>query len=206
MAPAAVTKTLAHILKHHRSDCVGVLLGSGIGSGQVEINDVVPLFHERVTVNAVETALDMVEALYGEDSNKKIIGVYDAPIRGEEEERNSELSNLALQLAEQIKQANSSLDAIAIKVRVPPNENLETEEQTREVTAEEAENMQGIVLKAFAVQHSTGQKGISLHSSKDAASVISELTGNPQRQYMDIVDFDDHLEDVSLDWTNPDFD
>ena len=62
MAPAAVTKTLAHVLKHHRNDCVGILLGSGLGSGQVEINDVVPLFHERVMTSAVETALEMIEA------------------------------------------------------------------------------------------------------------------------------------------------
>ena len=33
MAPAAITKTLAHILKHHRSDCIGILLGSGLGTG-----------------------------------------------------------------------------------------------------------------------------------------------------------------------------
>ena len=62
MAPAAVTKTLAHVLKHHRNDCIGVLLGSGIGRGEVEINDVVPLFHDRVMTSAMETALEMIEA------------------------------------------------------------------------------------------------------------------------------------------------
>ena len=86
MAPAAVNKTLAHILKHHSCDCVGVLLGSGIGRGQVEINDVVPLFHDRVMVSAMETALEMIEALYEGNDSRKIIGVYDAPIKGNQED------------------------------------------------------------------------------------------------------------------------
>ena len=80
MAPAAVTKTLAHVLKHHRSDCIGALLGSGIGRGQVEINDVIPLFHERVMTSAMETALEMIEALNDSAPDRQIIGVYDAPI------------------------------------------------------------------------------------------------------------------------------
>ena len=85
MAPAAVTKTLAHILKHHRRDCIGVLLGSGIGTGQVEVNDVVPLFHERITTPATETALEMIEAHFEGIEGRKIVGVYDAPIRGAEQ-------------------------------------------------------------------------------------------------------------------------
>ena len=84
MAPAAVNKTLAHIVKHHRNDCVGILLGSGIGRGQVEVNDVVPLFHNRVMVHSTETAMEMIEAHFNGNSDRKIIGVYDAPIRGVE--------------------------------------------------------------------------------------------------------------------------
>ena len=93
MAPAAVNKTLAHILKHHRNDCVGVLLGSGLGRGQVEVNDVVPLFHERVMVSATETALEMIEALNEGNNSRKIVGVYDAPLKGsQEDESNQPLS------------------------------------------------------------------------------------------------------------------
>ena len=117
MAPAAVNKTLAHILKHHRTDCVGVLLGSGLGRGQVEVNDVVPLFHERVMVSATETALEMIEALNDGNDTRQIIGVYDAPIKTKSEEDSSQpLSQLALNLAEQIKQENNSLDSIVVRV------------------------------------------------------------------------------------------
>ena len=100
MAPPAINKTLAHVLKHHRQDCIGVLLGSGLGRGQVEVNDVVPLFHERIMVSATETALEMIEALNEGNDSRKIIGVYDAPIKGSQDE---DCSQLALALAEQIK-------------------------------------------------------------------------------------------------------
>ena len=103
MAPGAVTKTLAHILKHHQKDCIGVLLGSGIGSGQVEVTDVVPLFHERIMTSAVETAMEMIEANYEGDEGRRIVGVYDAPIRGIDQGSNQVVSTLAQSLAEQIK-------------------------------------------------------------------------------------------------------
>ena len=99
MAPVAVVKTLAHALKYHKNDCVGLLLGSGIGTGQVEINDVVPLFHDRIMVSAMETAFEMVEALNSGQEGRQIIGVYDAPIKSKQEE-GQPLSFLALSLAE----------------------------------------------------------------------------------------------------------
>ncbi len=46
------------------------------------MNDVVPLFHNRVMTHSTETAMEMIEAHFGDNSDRKIIGVYDAPIRG----------------------------------------------------------------------------------------------------------------------------
>ena len=152
MAPAAVTKTLAHVLKHHCNDCIGVLLGGGTGR-EVEINDVVPLFHERVMTPAVETALEMIEALYDGQSDKKIIGVYDAPIKGVSEDGQHQVSSLALSLAEQIKQANDSVDSIIIRVVVPKGSDGESEEpQVREISTAEEENLRAVLFNAFACQ------------------------------------------------------
>ena len=151
IAPCAVTKTLAHVLKHHRNDCIGVLLGSGIGSNQVEVNDVVPLFHERIMVSAVETALEMIEASFDGDEGRKIVGVYDAPIRGVDPSSNQVSSTLALNLAEQIKQANGTNDAIILGIKVPPSVQDQSDEpKTREITESEAESMQSVILTAYA--------------------------------------------------------
>ena len=207
VAPAAVNKTMAHILKHSRCDCVGLLLGSGIGKGQVEVNDVVPLFHERVMASTTETAFEMVEAINDGNQDRQIIGVYDAPIKGVNEEANQPLSILALNLAEQIKQASDSLDAIVVRIKVPQGgaDEPASNSRTREVTEEEAESMQSVVLQAYAVQGTTMSKKIALSTGRDPDSVVTEMISSPARPYLDIVDFDDHFADVSKDWTNPEF-
>uniref|UniRef100_A0A7S3HWZ1 MPN domain-containing protein n=2 Tax=Favella ehrenbergii TaxID=182087 RepID=A0A7S3HWZ1_9SPIT len=206
MAPAAVNKTLAHVLKHHKNDCVGVLLGSGIGSGQVEVNDVVPLFHDRIMVSAMEAALEMVEAHYDGDDARKIVGVYDAPIRGIDPTSNQVASTLALNLAEQIKQANGTLDAIIMNVKVPPSRDTEGEEpKTREISAEEAESLQTVILSAYSCQSVTQAKKIGMQTSVKPEIAMREMVSNPSRHYLEVVDFDEHFDNVSLDWTNPDF-
>ena len=156
MAPKATTKMLAHVLKHHQKDCVGVLLGSGLGRGEVLINDVIPLFHERVMTSATEIAFEMIEAYFGEDNQDlQVIGVYDAPIRADVEGNNSQsagLSPLALNLGEQIKQATGKLDSVIIQVKCPKGEVEDDGSQVREITAAEEENMRSVIVKAFACQ------------------------------------------------------
>ena len=41
----AYTKLLLHALKHHKSDCIGVLLGRKGEDKVLEVTDAVPLFH-----------------------------------------------------------------------------------------------------------------------------------------------------------------
>ena len=169
------------------------------------MNDVVPLFHERVMVSATETALEMIEALNEGNDARKIIGVYDAPIKGSQEE---ECSQLALSLAEQIKQANNSLDSIIVRVKVPKgadNAEEETEERTQEITPEMEENMRPIILNVYACQSASQSKKISLSTSIDPENSLRELLRSQTRHYMEIIDFDDHFADVAQDWTNPDF-
>ena len=76
----ALQKSIAHILKHHKSDCIGILLGHRDG-GTVTVTDAIPLFHDRVMSSAMETALEMIECVFDQDKDKTIVGVYDAPLR-----------------------------------------------------------------------------------------------------------------------------
>ena len=66
--------------------------------------------------------------------------------------------------------------------------------------------MRSVILNVYACQSSTSSKKIALSTSTDPENVMSSLLGNQSRQYMQIIDFDDHFEDVAQDWTNPDFD
>ena len=65
--------------------------------------------------------------------------------------------------------------------------------------------MRSVILNAYACQGSTQSKKIALSTSTDPESVMTSLLGNQARQYMQIIDFDDHFVDVAQDWTNPDF-
>ena len=68
---------IAHVLKHHQSECSGILLGT-VADNSFTVTDVVPLFHDRVFASALESAFMMVECVY---ENESIIGVYDAPLK-----------------------------------------------------------------------------------------------------------------------------
>lgn len=73
---------MLHALKYHKSDCLGVLLGSKVeaeGKRTVVIDDAIPLFHTRVMSGALEIAFEMIESTMVTNT-KKIVGVYEAPI------------------------------------------------------------------------------------------------------------------------------
>jgi len=91
-----LNKALAHIIKHHKNDCVGVFLGKKAENGEVIIQEAVPLFHDRVFTSTMETAFEMVEAVYPE---YQIVGIYDAPLKYKQEDA-VPLSSLSITLAE----------------------------------------------------------------------------------------------------------
>ena len=93
-----------------------------------------------------------------------MIGIYDAPIRPDQEgnQQQAGLSPLALNLGEQIKQANDKVDSIIIQVRVPKGEPEDDGAQVREITEQDAENMRAVNLKAFACTGSSSTKKINL--------------------------------------------
>ena len=63
---------------------------------------------------------------------------------------------------------------MAIGIRVPPKVDHREEEEVkvRELTAEQAENEQAIVLKAYACKESSQQKKINLQTDKDPEQTI----------------------------------
>ena len=99
----ALVKSIAHILKYQKHDCIGLLLGSKDGT-DVRVNDVIPLFHDRIMTSSTEIAFEMVQALYEGDENKQLVGVYDAPLKFRGADGKAlPISSLGLSLAEQIK-------------------------------------------------------------------------------------------------------
>ena len=200
LGQASLTKSIGHLLKHQKSDCVGILLGEKKDDGSVTVNDAVPLFHERVMASATEIAFEMVETLYGADQTKQIVGVYDAPIRLKSDDSRAVLvSQLAISLADQIKSKQEALSTVIVSLRPSEERNLENDEKVREINEDE-ESENSLILTAYSCQGPTQTNKIKLSCQVDAEDVMKQLI--EQGLYMQCVDFDEHLADISLDWTN----
>jgi hypothetical protein len=59
LADKAYAKIMLHCIKHNVSDCIGVVIGKE-SDGHIEVQDVIPLFHERVFAAQLEIALKFV--------------------------------------------------------------------------------------------------------------------------------------------------
>ena len=53
-----------HSIKYHNFDCIGVLIGQVNSQNVVQIENVVPLFHQRVMTGPLEVAFDMIDSLF----------------------------------------------------------------------------------------------------------------------------------------------
>ncbi len=95
----AYKKLMLHTIKYHKSDCLGLLIGRKTEAKKIQIEDAVPLFHQRVMSGSLEIAFDMVESNLSGDS--KIVGIYEAPLLGVDTA--SVPSTLAIAIATQIK-------------------------------------------------------------------------------------------------------
>ena len=101
-----------HSLKYHKSDVIGLLIGSK-SDQTFKLVDAVPLFHQRVMQGPLEIAFDMIESCYPFQPGTCIIGLYEAPISTRPVD--SLLSPIALNIASQIK-TNQGTDPIVISL------------------------------------------------------------------------------------------
>lgn len=136
------------------------------------------------------------------------MGVYDAPLRPKDS--TIPLSSLALNLGEQIKVKQNTLDSVLVHLATTKEAPEAEEQKVREVGSdEEADGL--AVVTAYACQGINHTKKVKCETAVQPDEMINELTTSKSghdvlgRQYLAIVDFDEHLADIALDWTNPEF-
>ena len=108
-------------------------------------------------------------------------------------------------IAEQIKTQKDVLDVVVLSLRVTLPEQESEESKVREILEQT-----GFIVEAFACGSTTKPKKLQLSFDADVKTTIKELCvggslGKKVPKYFDIVDFDEHFVDISLDWTNPQF-
>lgn len=182
-------KTLLHASRHSCTSVNGLLLGRLIGQAEVEINDAVPLFHSPTVLGpCFETALVQVLQL-AQSTSQEVVGYYEAdPQVGE-----PELSSMGRKIGERFIECG-------LKCSIFVLDNLKFGEFIRSDCE-----------LPFIIYGKSGDRWKRTIPAGEAALVcdsnslsVKLNTYLADKKHYRLVDFDDHLDDISRDWRNID--
>ncbi|KAK4484747.1 hypothetical protein RD792_007340 [Penstemon davidsonii] len=180
----AYIKLVLHALNHRTSAVNAVLLGRSAATGTVEIVESVPLFHSQIgLLPPLEIALIMIEEYYA-DKDLSIVGYFHANGRYDDFELSTVARNIGDHITRYFPQAalllldNKKLEAL------PKGKNPSP------------------VVQLYAKDTSMSWKLVGSDRSnqlsvKEPSANIVLLDYISSEKWKDIVDFDDHLDDIS---------
>ncbi|KAE8098890.1 hypothetical protein FH972_016921 [Carpinus fangiana] len=192
IAQNAYAKLVLHALKHKSSAVNAVLLGrpSSAHNDVVEITDSVPLFHSHVgLLPQLEISLILIEEHYAA-TGVNIVGYFHSNERFDDYELSGVAKNVGDHIYRYFPQAaillldNKKLEALPKGKDRSPVMQLYTRDAS----------------KNWKLAGSDG--GSQLTIREPSANVVL-LDYISTEKWKDIVDFDDHLDDISKDWLNP---
>ncbi|KAF7731988.1 hypothetical protein EC973_007093 [Apophysomyces ossiformis] len=191
VALRAYALPLLHAAKYPARQVNGVLLGHVKGE-KVIVSTAVPFFHHWAAMTPMlETALQQVldtvcekqVEIYASQKDMEIVGWYQANARQDDSSLHEDAVRVANTIRQQTKQAI---------IFVVDNEQLEQLSEGTILPYTFSENQWRCHKQAF-----TQESDISLSYNDTFAKVRGLFSTSA---YKSIVDFDDHLEDVSSDW------
>ncbi|KAI3675756.1 hypothetical protein L1987_85349 [Smallanthus sonchifolius] len=185
----AYIKLVLHALNHKTSAVNGVLLGRLSGE-VVEITESVPLFHTSQIglLPPLEIALITIEEYYS-SQGLSIVGYFHANERFDDLELGSVARNIGDHIHRYFPQSavllldNRKLGALRNKKDAAPIMQLYTRDSS----------------KSWKQVESTGTSRLT---TKEPSANIVLLDFISSNKWNEIVDFDDHLDDISKDWLN----
>lgn len=186
----AYIKLVLHALKHKTASVNGILLGrvNPKDSSLVQITDSVPLFHSNLALlPPLEIALIMIEEHYGAEGIG-IVGYFHANERFDDAELGIVAKNIGDHICRYFPEAS---------VLLLENKKLEALSKGKD---------QSPVVKLYSRD---GSKNWKL-TDESSRLIVKEPAANvvlsdyiSSEKWHDIVDFDEHLDDISKDWLNP---
>ncbi|KAA8514898.1 hypothetical protein F0562_018077 [Nyssa sinensis] len=215
----AYIKFVLHALKHKTSAVNGVLLGRLSGADTnpvVEITDSVPLFHSQIgLLPPLEIALIQIEEYYGAQG-LNIVGYYHANERFDDFELGNVAKNVGDHIYRYFPQAavllldNKKLGALPNgKDRSPVIQVILIWDRTpKTMFSYTLPFLHAKATKLYTREMSkswkvVGSDGSSQLTIKEPSANIVLLDYISSEKWQDIIDFDDHLDDISKDWLNP---
>ncbi|KAL6767356.1 TLA1 [Auxenochlorella protothecoides x Auxenochlorella symbiontica] len=186
----ALLKILLHAIKYPAFGVNGVLLGS-IANGTVTATDAVPFVHNFTTLlPAFETALCQVDNHTKTQSGVQVVGYYQA----NEHNKDTQLSGAGKLLATKV----ATLWPSAIAVVLDP-------EGLRQLLQSSGGESPSDARPLFTLHIKDGRNWVEyggrlkVHTA-GIPSALEQLSA--EGKHRQLADFEDHMEDVSLDWLN----
>ncbi|KAF8056945.1 hypothetical protein FPV67DRAFT_1529524 [Lyophyllum atratum] len=181
----AYLKIFFHAAKHPHKPVNGVLLGKKSGT-VVVIEDTVPLLHHWTSLSPMmEIGLDLAEQ-YAQSLNLQLVGYYQASDRLDD----TSLVPVGEKVAEKIKAGFS--DAVAFVI---DGENLGTDEAALIPYVSAAPSSWRPYSGDVAFSKNSTFKLVSDGLPRRAVALVRD-----EHRHQKFGDFDDHLEDVAIDW------
>lgn len=197
----AYVKLVLHALKHTACAVNGVLIGRCVGGeggdgkvSSVEVTDCVPFFHCQLgLLPMLELALSQVDEYLAseKDASLQIVGYYHA----NEQFDNYELSSVAKKIGDHIARHCPQAAVLLLDNR-----------QLVALAKAESSGKGAPVVQLYVREGSSwrlaGPGGADLRLKEATAnSILSDYIKEERERR--VVDFDEHLDDVSKDWLNP---
>ncbi|XP_015900907.2 ER membrane protein complex subunit 8/9 homolog [Ziziphus jujuba] len=191
IAQTAYIKMVLHALRHRTSAVNGVLLGRVSPQNDVvEITDSVPLFHSHIgLLPQLEISLILIEEYYAA-KGLNVVGYFNANERFDDYELGSVAKNTGDHISRYFPQAaillldNKKLDALQKGKDRSPVMQLYAKDASRNWKL-------------------AGSDGSYQLTFKEPSANVVLLDYISTEKWQDVVDFDDHLDDISKDWLNP---
>lgn len=181
LTPRAYSKVILHACKYPHKAVNGVLIGEEVKNNeQIRVVDAIPLFHQCLGLAPMlEIALTQIDT-YCQNSKLQIVGYYQA----NENVNDSSPDVIAYKIGEKINEMFPNA-----LLMIVDNNKMDVE---CKVTA----------LDLYMCHDSKWSEGNpwQLIGGDSTLALVSELiTG---KTYQNLIDFDNHLDDIVLDWQN----
>lgn len=191
IAQNAYMKIVLHALKHKSSAVNAVLLGRVSPTNDVvEITDSVPLFHSHLgLLPQLEISLILIEEHYAA-KGVNIVGYFHANERFDDYELSGVAKNVGDHIYRYFPQAaillldNKKLEALPKGKDRSPVMQLYTRDSS----------------KNWKLAGGEGSSQLTIREPSANAVLLDHIS---TEKWQDVVDFDDHLDDISKDWLNP---
>ena len=174
---------MLHCLKHLTSDCYGFLLGKKEENKYI-VTNAIPLTHDKIFGPSFKIAVSMIKGFF---PNEKIIGFYENLIVNQMKEDGA-ISNQSTYIC-QIINKNSKINPLLFQI-------YSKDSGKKGTTYLEDE----ILFKQFILNEEVFSFVDNKKETDEEFLKMKKFCMNNRQ--LEIIDFDDHLENPNLDWRN----